>query len=170
MHYWYLVLCHMFFTIYFTNIILISYRQKTFFFNIRTNKHITQVVWGVHPSKLLPGPTDPRTGQTIFLPRSRCSEPCGQVRDRGMQAVGFVFNVAIKLVPWTICRTFVQYYTLTFLVQLDLMRSMKLDSKIVLDQIVCITDQPSLTKLPPNLVLPGLSQEDDWGGNLLLGL
>ena len=27
----------------------------------------------------MPGPVDPVTGQTFFLPKSRCSEPCGQV-------------------------------------------------------------------------------------------
>ena len=54
------------------------------------------MVWGVDPGKHVPGPVDPITGQTFFLPKSRCSEPCGQVYFllllNGWYFVGLMFH------------------------------------------------------------------------------
>ena len=53
-------------------------------------------MWGVDPGKHVPGPVDPITGQTFFLPKSRCSEPCSQVYFllllNGWYFVGLMFH------------------------------------------------------------------------------
>ena len=57
----------------------------------------SDVVWGVDPNKLILNQLE--DGQTIYLPKSRCSEPCSQGAVKKMTEVcicmldELVFNV-----------------------------------------------------------------------------
>ena len=45
----------------------------------------SDVVWGVDPNKLILNQLE--DGQTIYLPKSRCSEPCSQGAEKKMTDV-----------------------------------------------------------------------------------
>ena len=67
----------------------------------------SDVVWGVDPNKLILNQLE--DGQTIYLPKSRCSEPCSQgavkkmteVFDADFRKPYLNFNYREKLDVWS---------------------------------------------------------------------